>query len=495
MTRFSLNNLPEVFVSTTEISQTVANAMAAKKIRKIGSRLYTKNLSDPPEMIVKRHWHSLLKDYFPDALIADRTAIECKPAKDGSVFIISRKKRAIELPGITFKPRVGPPPLDSDAAFIGGTRISSTPRAFLENMRPSRSRNGAISRTLSRAEIEEKLDATIRHSDEEALNNLRDQARDISQRLDLPDEFKKLDELIGSLLGTRESKVQTEVASARIAGKPYDPRRIEIFENLFQELKNTAPIHRVTSLKASAENTNLSFFEAYFSNFIEGTEFEVSEAIEMLFEGKIPNDRPQDAHDIISTYKIVSDQKEMATLPESFSHFIELLRERHRAIMKERPDKLPGKFKLKSNRAGSTHFVEPKYVIGTLEKGYDFYKHLEVPLHRAIYMMFLVSEVHPFVDGNGRTARIMMNAELVSAGEQKIIIPIIYRNNYLSSLKALTHSNNPTPLIRTLDFAQKYTNAISWGDFDTARQMLDQTYAFMDATEAEHAGRRLTIPT
>jgi Fic family protein len=29
----------------------------------------------------------------------------------------------------------------------------------------------------------------------------------------------------------------------------------------------------------------------------------------------------------------------------------------------------------------------------------------------------LVAEVHPFVDGNGRTARIMMNAELVSVGQ------------------------------------------------------------------------------
>jgi len=30
-------------------------------------------------------------------------------------------------------------------------------------------------------------------------------------------------------------------------------------------------------------------------------------------------------------------------------------------------------------------------------------------------MMFLVSEVHPFLDGNGRIARVMMNAELILA--------------------------------------------------------------------------------
>ena len=31
-------------------------------------------------------------------------------------------------------------------------------------------------------------------------------------------------------------------------------------------------------------------------------------------------------------------------------------------------------------------------------------------------MMFMMSEVHPFDDGNGRLARLMMNTELVSAG-------------------------------------------------------------------------------
>jgi Fic family protein len=36
-------------------------------------------------------------------------------------------------------------------------------------------------------------------------------------------------------------------------------------------------------------------------------------------------------------------------------------------------------------------------------------------------MMFLVSEAHPFVDGNGRLARIMMNAEFVVAGERRVV--------------------------------------------------------------------------
>lgn len=493
MPPFSFDALPEAFVSTTDISAAVAQAVEAGKLRKIGSRLYTKNLSDPPEAIVRRNWYTLLKDYFPDALIADRTALENKPAADGTVFIVSNKKRLIELPGLVFKPRKGPPPLDSDLPFAGGVRLSSTARAFLENMRSSRSRDEAIPRTLPKTEIEERLDAIIRRGGEEAINKLRDEACSLAPRLELEEEFRKLDELIGSLLGTRDGQVESSLASARLSGKPYDPARVGLFEMLFTALRNTAPVSRIIREPSPAQNANLSFFEAYFSNFIEGTEFEIEEAVDVVFNGKIPNDRPQDAHDVLGTYRIVSDRREMATLPRDFGQFIELLQRRHHAIMEARPDKLPGQFKLKSNRAGSTVFVEPDLVAGTLEKGFGFYTGLETPLHRAIYMMFLVSEVHPFVDGNGRTARIMMNAELVAGSEPKIMIPIIYRNNYLSALKAMTHSRNPVPLIRMLDFAQKYTQTIDWQDFDTARRMLDETRAFMDATEAENEGYRLTL--
>ncbi|WP_282778728.1 Fic family protein [Phaeodactylibacter xiamenensis] len=56
------------------------------------------------------------------------------------------------------------------------------------------------------------------------------------------------------------------------------------------------------------------------------------------------------------------------------------------------------------------------------------------PIARAIYMMFLVTEVHPFDDGNGRIARIMMNAELVHGGSSKIIIPTVYREDYMLAL-------------------------------------------------------------
>ena len=50
-------------------------------------------------------------------------------------------------------------------------------------------------------------------------------------------------------------------------------------------------------------------------------------------------------------------------------------------------------------------------------------------------------------------------------------------------------------LVRTLDFAQRYTVAIDFAALDRARFILDRTHAFADANEADAAGIRLILPT
>jgi hypothetical protein len=490
----SLDSLPEIFVSSKALSSAVSKAVKAGRLRKIGSRLYTRNKTEAPEQIVRRNWHSLLKDYFPDALISDRTALENRPAPDGSVFIISSGTRPVILPGITFRPRKGHSPLQSDPLFLGNIRLCSAPRAWLENIRPSRKRAAEVARTLSKPELEERLDGLLRQGGEGALNRLRDDAREVSKELRMPEEFRALDELIGTFLGTREATLETSVAQARKKGKPYDPDRLALLQTLFAELRARAPVTRPAGSMVDAARTNLAFFEAYFSNYIEGTEFAIEEAMDIVFNGVIPRERPEDAHDILGTFRIVSDKNQMARRPRDFAGFTSLLKERHAACMEMRQDKMPGQFKSKENRAGSTFFVAPELVLGTLERGFEIYRGLEVALHRAIFMMFLVSEVHPFVDGNGRVARIMMNAELVAQDEQRIIIPTVYRNNYVSALKALTQTGKSTPIIQVLDFAQRYTSSIRWDSFDGARADLQSTHAFSDANEAEDRGIRLILP-
>lgn len=485
------STMPEVFVSSSEIAVAVSRAVKLGQLRKLGSRLYTRNLREPAERIVQRNLWPLVASYLPGALIADRTALENRPAPDGSVFLIADHKRDVALPGVTLRPRKGPPPLDSDRSFISGLRIASPARAFLENMRPSRARAG-VARTLAASEIEERLDEMLRHGGEDALQRLRDDARKISDPLGLQDEFRQLDNLIGTLLGTRSAQLRSPVAIARAAGQPYDPERLDLFQRLFSELSGTAP---VTRLARPTDGPALPFFDAYFSNFIEGTEFAVDEAEDIVFNGRIPRARPEDAHDVLGTWRVVSDDREMSRVPRSFAELTTLLKSRHAAIMEGRPDKRPGQFKTDPNRAGSTLFVAPELLQGTLAKGFEVYRGLTSPLHRATFMMFLVSEVHPFADGNGRVARVMMNAELGAAGENRIIVPTVYRNNYLMALKALSQNKLTGALVRVMDFAQRYTAAVDFEELQLARFILERTNAFADPNEAEAAGIRLTLPT
>ncbi len=184
----------------------------------------------------------------------------------------------------------------------------------------------------------------------------------------------------------------------------------------------------------------------------------------------------------------------MKKTPKRFEDFLTLLKAHHAVIMAKRPEKLPGQFKVEDNRAGSALFVAPELVQGTLKKGYEIYQSLDAPFHRAVFMMFLVAEVHPFADGNGRIARIMMNVELAAENEQRIIIPTVYRNNYLVALKALTHNQQPQALVRTLDFAQRYTGKVDWGDKKISQRILEATNAFIDPTQADLQGIRLTLP-
>lgn len=490
----TLGELPEAFVSNTAISGAVSRAVKAGELRRLASRLYTKNLEDPPEEVVRRNLWGIVAGYFPAALVADRTAMEAAPAPDGSVFLVSERGRTVELPGIVLRPRRGPGAAESDMPFVSGLHLSSMARAYLENMRRSRARSGRVSRTLTRAELEERLDGIIRSSGEAGVNRLRDNARAVAAELGMESEATQLDALIGALLGTRDTRLDSSLGRARSLERPYDPERMELFHRLHQALRNHPPRFRPSPPRDSRSRSTLAFFEAYFSNFVEGTEFLVEEAVRIVFEGEIPQHRPADAHDVVGTWRIVSDLREMSRTPRDFTGLARILRERHRQIMAGRPETRPGEFKIAPNRAGQTLFVAPDLVSGTLEQGFALYRSLESPLARAVYKMFLVSEIHPFADGNGRVARVMMNAELVAGGEERIIVPTVFRNNYLAALRALTRTGRPDPLIGVLDYAQRWTLAVNWTSIPETTRELEACNAFLDSDEAEAEGLRLRMP-
>jgi Fic family protein len=233
-----------------------------------------------------------------------------------------------------------------------------------------------------------------------------------------------------------------------------------------------------------------AFMEAYFSNFIEGAEFSIEEAVEIVFEGKMPEARPEDGHDVLGAYQQLIDLGSRSAAVIDADAFIDEIQERHRRLMEAHPSVKPGVFKTKPNQAGDTTFVDPSLVRGTLREGMTLFRSLTDPFPRGLFVHFLLSDVHPFNDGNGRISRIMMTKELVGAGLSRIVVPTVYRTDYLDALRALSRRGEPLIFVRSLEFCQRVSAACSAAPVDSAIELWARAYAFCE--DGRHA--RLTMP-
>jgi len=265
-----------------------------------------------------------------------------------------------------------------------------------------------------------------------------------------------------------------------------------LFETLRQALATNCPPGHP---RRNAETEKLlPFFEAYFSNYIEGTRFPIETAKGIVFDGHIPTNRPNDAHDIIGTFHLVNAREYGKPQYNDFASFLKYLQASHAAITGHRADIRPGEFKVHANSAGTTVFVRPEMVTGTLEKGWGVLASLPEGLPRGIFASFLISEVHPFDDGNGRVARAVLNQELADANLTPIIIPTVFRTDYIQSLKALTGDARTTPYIRAIARASKYTSAVDFSDYERTRDILLRTNAFVEPDVAVEKGIVLAMP-
>jgi hypothetical protein len=475
--------LPEVMFPDQN-SKRITNLLKKEEIRKLAPRIYTSNFQDEASEIVRRNIWQIIGNLYPGAVLSHRSALEFKPTSTGNIFISYSYTKNIKLPGIKIRIIEGHGRLPEDNLLTDGLYVSQLERALLENLQISR-QTGPDSKTLPLPTIEEKLEEIIRIKGESALNEIRDKAKIIADALALEDEYQKLTKIISSMLATNPSKILTSPqALARAKGLPYDPDRLSLFNTLFAALKqSTFPVLRDQNVSKQAFR-NFAFFEAYFSNYIEGTIFEIDEAKQIIETGvPIPN-RSGDSHDITGTYKIVSDTLEMSLVPETPQELLDILMYRHATIMVGRPDKSPGSFKNKNNRAGETFFVDHTLVKGTLIRSFDYYRNLDHPLARAMYIMFVISEIHPFLDGNGRVARIMMNAELVHKGSPKIMIPTVYRDDYMGALRRLTRQRDTIPYIKMMSRIHTFSHSIYGEDINEMESKLRQSNAFKNHDES-----------
>lgn len=441
--------------------------------------------------IVRRNWARILAALVPGGVVSHRSAHVGGITADNAVFIShpTRFNRKIELPGLTAFLVKGSSALPGDMPLGNdGLHFASRARQLLENLGRSR---GPHPRSAGEKAVERALITILNVAGEVELNRIRDAARDLAKPLALEREFRTLDALISALLATHaKRKLKTRAGKLVAMGTPVDQERMQRFEILASKLRTDPQPRRQAVAMDEPARSNFAFLESYFSNYVEGTEFGIEEAREIALEGRIVENRPKDSHDVLGVFKLALQSPWRETVPPLGAGFPTELAARHAVMMERRPEANPGQIKLEPNRAGGAWFVDPAFVRGTLIEGSDLARSVPEGLARAIYLAFLISEVHPFSDGNGRVARLVMNAELSRSGEARIIVPTLFHEEFVDCQQQLSRQNDPEGHIRALTLMQAWTIAFDYSDIDALISKAKRT----NALERSRAAFRLLMP-
>ncbi len=459
-----------------------AEIRAAQRRLKAGKlvRIVPGVLSASPEKewptIIALHRIRLLAALFPGAVIGFRSAFKGGIPVDGVIHLTYSYNRVVELPGLKVILVKGHGQVAGDQPMSGrDLYFPSQARMLMENLTASR---GAIKKAVGPIAVEDRLVSIYESRGPEALNRIRDEAHTIAPLLGFDKEYQVLNELIGTILGTKSAQLGTAAGKALAAGTPFDADRLALFETLAAVLRVMPLVQKASPTTTKTARINFAFLESYFSNFIEGTEFDLSEARQIVLEGKIIDQRPKDSHDILGVFRQAINPgwvNQSMAIDEAVLH---QLQQRHADLMKERPEASPGDFNDRENFAGNTRFVSPKNVRGTLIEGSKLLPSVPPGMARALLAMFIVSEVHPFIDGNGRLARLVMNAELSVVNASRIIVPTLFREEYLDCLRVLTRQGKPEPFITAMQHIQQWTAAFDYTDLDRMISQMKACNAF-----------------
>ncbi len=435
---------------------------------------------------VTRHWRAIVAREIPGAVITDRSGPDPRP-RAGRLYVSHpTRRRPLHLPGLTVECRIGPGPIEGDLPIAEGLWAASPQRWVLDNTRRSRDR-GAGRRTLDDHELATAVDHLASIA-EGRLANVRRALEGIADRAGDGVDVARADALLGAAMGTRPDVASaSEALTSRQRGRPVDWSRVALFDRAAEELATSPPVEH-----PSRPAPTLAFFEAYFSNYIEGTTFELFEAANIVMRGHRPENRAHDTSDVLSTFELATDAV-AAEVASDGEEFVELILRRHARLMAHRPGTEPGRIKSIRNRVGDHMFVDPAHVYGTLLAGWERIAGLRSPFQRAVMTHLVVVETHPFIDGNGRIARLGLNAELSAGGQLRLVIPTVFRNDYFAGLRAVTVNGLIDPHVQIMRFAWDWTASVDWTDYASAEADLVASNALEppEAADEGHGLRRV----
>lgn len=174
---------------------------------------------------------------------------------------------------------------------------------------------------------------------------------------------------------------------------------------------------------------------AYTSNYIEGNTLTREETALTIEEG------------ITSGSKPVKDYIEAKNHAEAFDYIISLINEKelsyedvilkiHSIILNGINDDNKGCYRnIRVRISGSDAILPNPVKVPYLMEGFSRkLNNKQDGILKALEAHYKLVEIHPFVDGNGRTARLLMNLVLLRSGTLPLIVSSIERKRYISSI-------------------------------------------------------------
>ncbi len=197
----------------------------------------------------------------------------------------------------------------------------------------------------------------------------------------------------------------------------------------------------------------------YNSNAIEGNTLTLSETKVILEDGITIGGKTLKEHlEVINHREAILYVEEIVRRKEAFSEW--QIKSIHKIILKGIDNDNAGVYRKENVLISGTAHVPPNYVLvpeqmEQLVKWYNGNGEKLHPVEKAAMLHIILVKIHPFVDGNGRTARLLLNLELMKSGYPPIVIRKEERLEYYNSLdKAHVTDNND-------DFLKLVINALN----------------------------------
>ena len=234
-----------------------------------------------------------------------------------------------------------------------------------------------------------------------------------------------------------------------------DKKLLDELTSLKKELNKKRPFSKET-LKSLKEAINLDW--TYNSNGIEGNTLTLRET-QIVLEG------------ITVGGKSIKEHLEAINHESAIKYLDELVKDKnpitewnirniHGIILKGIDDENAGSYRKENVLIkGATHIPPDHNLVkeemeNLINRYNDYYKEMH-PIIRASILHVELVKIHPFIDGNGRASRLLMNLDLINSGYLPVIIKKEDRLKYYEALDKAHTKNDYTDFIKLIIKSEK----------------------------------------